>query len=68
MEATTIGDRITGRCVATSEIFSGTVIAVYRPRTADSEIRYRLCDTGQYWSFGSSVEPVVYLLATNQGC
>lgn len=63
MSQPTIGDRATGRCATTGEWFTGTIVAIYRPRPGCgySEPRYRLARTGQYYSCGTSVEPVVEL-------
>lgn len=59
-----IGDRITGRCVTMGTEYSGTVVAVYEPQrySGDSELRYRLTDTGQFYSCGSRIEPVVHMI------
>lgn len=56
-----IGDRIDGRCVTTDAEYTGTIVAIYRPRPGCgySEPRYRLARTGQYYSCGTSIEPVV---------
>lgn len=61
MATISIDDQITGRCVTTNIEYAGTVVAIYRPRPGCgyTETRYRLCKTGQHWSCGSSIEPVV---------
>jgi hypothetical protein len=65
MDTTSIGDQITGRCVTTNLDYSGTVVAIYRPRPGCgyTKTRYRLTDTGWSWSCGSKFEPVVVKLS-----
>jgi hypothetical protein len=61
---TSIGDRITGRCVRTGDTYAGEIVAIYRPRPGCgyTETRYRLSNTGWFWSCGSKLEPVVVKL------
>lgn len=62
MSTPSIGDQINGRCVTMNIDYTGEVVAIYHPVRGggDSEPRYRLCNTGQFYSCGSKVEPVVF--------
>lgn len=56
-----IGDRVTGRCVTTYLEYTGTISEISVPGvfTFPGGVRYRLVDTGQTYSSGAPVEPIV---------
>lgn len=63
--APVVGDIITGRCVTMNTEHTGRVAAVIEPQrgSGDSEPRYRIVETGEHYSSGAPVEPIVWLTA-----
>lgn len=56
-----IGDNITGRCVTSGLMYTGRVIEVIHPKGyGDSSPRYKLTNTGMYYSNGRPIEPIVF--------
>jgi hypothetical protein len=56
-----VGDRITGRCVTMGTAYEGAVAEVLQPVRYSGQYgpRYRLVDTGQFYSNGKAIEPIV---------
>lgn len=59
--STTIGQTITGRDTTSGLTYTGRVTEVIPPMryTGDYGNRYRLADTGEFYSNGRPVEPIV---------
>lgn len=61
MPSIEVGDRVTGDCVTMNIRYTGTVAEVIAPvrYSGRTEPLYRLVDTGQCYSSGRPIEPVV---------
>ena len=63
------GDRIAGRCVTMNTLTTGTVTDVIGPITHPDcgGYRYRIVDTGEFYSNGRPVELIVYYSHHSEG-
>ena len=64
-----LGDRITGTCVTMCTPKTGRVTEVIGPITHPDcgGYRYRIVDTGEFYSNGRPVEPIVYYSHHSEG-
>ena len=57
-----VGDIITGTCVTMNTLKTGRVTEVIGPITHPDcgGYRYRIVDTGEFYSSGAPIEPIAY--------
>lgn len=59
-DALKVGDRATGRCVTMGHTYTGTIARILRQGNGEAWAnRYKLVDTGENYSTGGPIEPIV---------
>lgn len=61
MQNIQVGDRVAGRCVTLNIRYTGTVTEILHPLpySGRTDPVYRLTDTGQHYSTGGPIKPIV---------